>query len=285
MPHDQMIDGTRIAAKIRGELKEEIAKIDGRKPGLAFVLIGKDPGSQTYVRMKKKGCEEVGILSKILSLPESISQSDLEKEIVQLNQEEAIDGILIQQPFPKQISPLPIIRATLPRKDVDGFHPENIGRLLLGEKGGHIACTPLGIMELLKRSKIETAGKEAVIVGRSNIVGKPLAALLMQKGADATVTVAHSKTKDLELVCRRADILIAAIGRPHFITAEMVKEGATVIDVGINRTEKGLVGDVDFEGVKHKVGALTPVPGGVGPMTIAMLLSNTLAAYQCRNIS
>lgn len=278
----QLIDGKNIAQGVRSELKEKIGKMTGRKPGLAFVLIGEDPASQAYVRMKKKGCQEVGIHSETLELPENISQEELLKEVKRLNADEKIDGILIQQPFPSHISTKAIVEATDPAKDVDGFHPLNIGRLLLGEPGGFAACTPLGVVRLLEKSGISTAGKQAVIVGRSNIVGKPLAALLMQRGTDCTVTIAHSRTQNLEEVCQTADILIAAIGKPHFIKKGMVKKGAIVIDVGINRTEKGLVGDVAFDEVKEIAGAITPVPGGVGPMTIAMLLSNTYDSYRMR---
>ncbi len=278
----QLIDGKKIAQDLQQELKIQIEKIHGRKPGLAFVLIGEDPASQAYVRMKKKGCQEVGILSEILELPGNISQQDLLKEIDRLNQDDSIDGILVQQPLPKQISVTAIVEATNPEKDVDGFHPMNIGRLLLGETGGFAACTPLGVVKLLQKSGFETKGKHAVIIGRSNIVGKPLAALLIQKGVDCTVTIAHRETKNLAKVCLGGDILIAAIGKAHFIKENMVKKDAIVIDVGINRTDHGLVGDVDFEGVKEKVQAITPVPGGVGPMTIAMLLSNTYDSYKKR---
>lgn len=278
----QLIDGKKIAQAIRTELKGKIEKIQGRKPGLAFVLIGEDPASQAYVRMKKKGCLEVGIHSIPIEFPEDISQEELLKEVKRLNEDPSIDGILIQQPFPKHISTRAIVEATDPLKDVDGFHPMNIGRLLLGEEGGFAACTPLGVVKLIEKSGIETKGKHAVIVGRSNIVGKPLAALLVQRGIDCTVTIAHSCTKNLQDICKEADILIAAIGKPLFIKKEMVKDGAVVIDVGINRTDKGLVGDVDFDAVKEKAGAITPVPGGVGPMTIAMLLTNTYDSYKMR---
>lgn len=278
----QLIDGKKIAQEIRRDLKEKIEKISGRKPGLAFVLIGENPASQAYVKMKKKGCLEVGIHSETLELPANISQEALLQEIKRLNDDSTIDGILIQQPFPKDISIKAVVEKTDPSKDVDGFHPLNIGRLLLGEEGGFAACTPLGVIKLLEKSGIETAGKHAVIVGRSNIVGKPLAALLMKQGTDCTVTVAHSRTKNLKEICQTADILVAAIGKPHFIKKEMVKKGAVVIDVGINRTKEGLVGDVAFDEVKEIAGAITPVPGGVGPMTIAMLLSNTYDSFQMR---
>ncbi|MDN3508932.1 MAG: bifunctional methylenetetrahydrofolate dehydrogenase/methenyltetrahydrofolate cyclohydrolase FolD [Candidatus Neptunochlamydia sp.] len=278
----QLINGKKIAQELQQEIKAQIEKIHGRKPGLAFVLIGEDPPSQAYVRMKKKSCQEVGIHSEILELPGDISQEDILKEVDRLNQDGAIDGILIQQPLPKQISTTAIVEATDPEKDVDGFHPMNMGHLLLGEKEGFSACTPLGVVKLLQKIGFETKGKHAVIIGRSNIVGKPLAALLIQKGVDCTVTIAHRETKNLAEVCLEGDILIAAIGKAHFIKEHMVKKGAIVIDVGINRTDHGLVGDVDFERVKEKAQAITPVPGGVGPMTIAMLLSNTYDSYKKR---
>ncbi|MEM8727865.1 MAG: bifunctional 5,10-methylenetetrahydrofolate dehydrogenase/5,10-methenyltetrahydrofolate cyclohydrolase [Chlamydiota bacterium] len=276
----QLIDGKKIAQKLRQELKTRIEQIDGRKPGLAFVLIGNDSASQTYVRMKQKGCREVGIESKIIKLPSTISQEALLKEIDRLNRDRAIDGILVQQPCPKQISMAAIVEATDPEKDVDGFHPMNMGRLLLGKKGGFAPCTPLGIVKLLQKNGFETKGKRAVIIGRSAIVGKPLAALLIQKGIDCTVSIAHRETEHLAKVCLEGDILIAAIGKARFIKENMIKKGAIVIDVGINRTDNGLVGDVDFERVKKKVRAITPVPGGVGPMTITMLLSNTYGAFE-----
>lgn len=275
------MNGKTLAKELRHQLKREISKLSGRKPGLAFILIGEDPPSKTYVKMKKKGCEEVGILSTILELSETISQEDLLKKITQLNQDPTIDGILVQQPFPSHIKTGPVVEAIDPKKDVDGFHPYNLGRILLGEEGGFAPCTPLGIQLLLENDNVELSGKEVVIVGRSNIVGKPLAALLMQKGVDATITVAHSKTQNLRQVTQKGDILIAAIGQPHFITKEMVKPGAIVIDVGINRTNNGLVGDVDYENVKTIASAITPVPGGVGPMTIASLLMNTYKSYKC----
>jgi len=236
--------------------------------------------------MKKKGCLEVGIHSETLRLPEDIKQEDLLKEINRLNNDPNIDGILIQQPFPKHISTAKLVEAINPSKDVDGFHPTNLGLLLLGTNRGFAACTPLGIMKMIERSGIITDGMEAVVIGRSNIVGKPLAALLVQKGVNATVTIAHSRTKNLKEVCKRADLLIAAIGHPHFVTVDMVEPGAVVIDVGINRTDQGLVGDVDFENVKDVASAITPVPGGVGPMTIATLLTNTYESYKnaCTNI-
>ncbi|CCB88811.1 bifunctional methylenetetrahydrofolate dehydrogenase/methenyltetrahydrofolate cyclohydrolase FolD [Simkania negevensis] len=281
-----LIDGKRIAQEIREELKQEINLLKGRKPGLAFILVGEDPASEAYVRMKKKGCLETGIYSEVLELPASVSEEALLKHISVLNEDEKIDGILVQQPLPSHISESKVIQAVKPEKDVDGFHPMNIGKLLLGEEGGFAACTPLGVMQLLERSAIDPGGKHVVIVGRSNIVGKPLAALLVQKKpyANATVTIAHSRTENLTEVCRSADILVAAIGKAHFIESKMVKVGSVVIDVGINRVDKKIVGDVNFEAVKEQCSAITPVPGGVGPMTIAMLLSNTLLSYKLRCI-
>lgn len=281
-----LIDGKRIAQEIREELKQEINLLKGRKPGLAFILVGEDPASEAYVRMKKKGCLETGIYSEVLELPASVSEEALLKHISALNEDEKIDGILVQQPLPSHISESKVIQAVKPEKDVDGFHPMNIGKLLLGEEGGFAACTPLGVMQLLERSAIDPGGKHVVIVGRSNIVGKPLAALLVQKKpyANATVTIAHSRTENLTEICRSADILVAAIGKAHFIESKMVKVGAVVIDVGINRVDKKIVGDVNFEAVKEQCSAITPVPGGVGPMTIAMLLSNTLLSYKLRCI-
>lgn len=278
-----IIDGKKVAASIRQEIKEKVEKLSGRKPGLAFILVGNDPASQAYVRMKKKGCQEVGFYSETIELPEDVTEEMLLKELERLAQDEKIDGILVQQPLPKQISTQKIVMATPPEKDVDGFHPINIGKTLLGESGGFHSCTPLGIATLLERVKIPVSGKHVVILGRSNIVGKPLAALLMQKNknANATVTVAHSATKNLKELCKTADVLVAAIGRAKFVTADMVKEGAIVIDVGINRgADNKLVGDVNFESVEPVASQITPVPGGVGPMTIAMLLSNTLLSYQ-----
>ncbi|MDN3506292.1 MAG: bifunctional methylenetetrahydrofolate dehydrogenase/methenyltetrahydrofolate cyclohydrolase FolD [Simkaniaceae bacterium] len=277
-----IIDGKKIAAEIETQLKQASLKIQGRKPALAFVLVGKDPASIAYIKRKKKKCQEVGILSIDHELSDSTTEDQLLILIQKLNEDKTVDGILVQLPLPSHIHTEKILESIDPKKDVDGFHPLNVGRLLIGEKTGFFPCTPYGITILLKHAGIDTSGKHVVIVGRSNIVGKPLAALLMQKaeGANATVTVAHSQTKNLETICRSADILIAAIGKSHFVTADMVKEGATVIDVGINKLDDKLVGDVDFESVAPKCQAISPVPGGVGPMTIAMLLSNTLLAYQ-----
>lgn len=278
------IDGKQIAKKIEENLQTAIEKIKGRKPALAFVLVGSDPASMTYIKMKKKKCEEIGILSLDLELSENVTEEILLEKIAELNDDPIIDGILVQLPLPKHIHANKILESIDPSKDVDGFHPVNMGKLLLGEKGGFIPCTPYGVFILLSHANIDPAGKHVVILGRSNIVGKPLAALLMQKekGANATVTIAHSQTKNLEELCASADILIAAIGNPQFVKANMVKEGAIVIDVGINRVDGKLVGDVDFEAVAPKCSQITPVPRGVGPMTIAMLLSNTLLSYQRR---
>lgn len=281
-----IIYGKVIAAEIEKKVAAAISNIKGRKPGLAFVLVGKHPSSLTYIRRKKQKCAEVGIISFDRELPETTTEVELLRVIANLNSDQSVDGILVQLPLPFQIPSANILEAIDPSKDVDGFHPLNMGKLLLGEKTGFLPCTPYGISILLSHSKIETSGKHVVILGRSNIVGKPLAALLVQKekGANATVTIAHRATQNLEKVCQTADILIAAMGRPHFVTKSMVKKGAVVIDVGINRIEgKGLVGDVDFESVAPLCSAISPVPGGVGPMTIAMLLSNTLLSYQRRS--
>jgi methylenetetrahydrofolate dehydrogenase (NADP+)/methenyltetrahydrofolate cyclohydrolase len=282
----KLIDGRSSAQNIQDKIAREIHKISGRKPGLAFILVGNQPASRSYIRMKKKNCEKVGILSFDREFPETITEKALLAEIEALNHNPAVDGILVQLPLPPHIYPQRIMEAISPSKDVDGFHPVNVGKMLLGETDGFLPCTPNGIIHLLSDHNINPAGKHVVIVGRSNIVGKPLAAILMQKapGCNATVTVAHSLSESLPALCRSADILVAAIGKPHFIKKEMVKEGAIVIDVGINRIDSPgkplLVGDVDFANVAPICSHITPVPGGVGPMTIAMLLSNTLLSYQ-----
>ena len=286
----QLIDGKLIATRILGEVRQRVDVLSGKgtTPGLAAVLVGDDSASATYVASKAKACEKLGIYSRIIRKDASLSQTKLLSIVQELNDDPAIHGILVQSPLPKAIDELAVTLAIRPEKDVDGFHPHNVGMMLLG-RPTMLPCTPYGIIKLLEFSRIDPAGKEVVVVGRSNIVGKPVAALLMQKGrwADATVTVAHSRTKNLAEVCRRADILIAAIGRPNTILAEMVKPGAVIIDVGVNRiddksTPKGyrLVGDVDFEACREVAGWITPVPGGVGPMTIAMLLSNTVLAAE-----
>jgi len=276
----EIIDGKQIALDIRAEVAEETAVLvdKGVTPGLATVLVGDDPASAVYVRTKRKACAEAGIKAWDHDLPASTPQQQLMDLLADLNADEAVHGILVQLPLPEHIDEQAVLEAVVPEKDADGFHPTNLGRLLAGRRLVAPA-TPAGIQELLIRTNIEIAGAEVVIVGRSNIVGKPLAALLMQKGpgANATVTVCHTGTRDLTEHTRGADILVAAIGRAHAITGPMIKPGATVIDVGINRTDDGLVGDVDFEAAKEVAGFITPVPGGVGPMTIAMLLKNTVA--------
>ena len=278
-----VIDGKAVAASVRervsGEVKEA-AKQFGRPPGLATVLVGEDPASAIYVRRKREACEEVGIRSFHHEPPASISQDELLDLVGELNEADEVDGILVQLPLPEQIDAEAIMAALDPAKDVDGLTPTSAGRLARGEPGGLVPCTPRGVMELISSAGVDPAGKEAVIVGRSNLVGRPLFSLLL--GANATVTVCHSRTADLGEVCRRAEILVAAAGQPRLIGAEMIRPGATVIDVGTNRTDEGLVGDVDFEAAREVAGAITPVPGGVGPMTIAMLLANTVEAARLR---
>lgn len=282
----QLIDGIAIAQEIHNQIASAILKMSHRKPGLAFVSVGEHPSSKTYIRMKKKRCQEVGILSFDKEFPKTITEEALLKEIAHLNKDPAIDGILVQLPLPEHIHPIRVMSGIDPKKDVDGFHPINVGKLLIGEGDGFLPCTPHGIHVLLTRSQIPLLGQHVVIVGRSNIVGKPLAALLMQKAphCNATVTIAHSQSHNLKEICRSADIVIAAIGKPQFIRADSIKKGAVVIDVGINKLADGkIVGDVDFESVAPLCSHITPVPGGVGPMTIAMLLSNTLLSYQLRS--
>ena len=275
-----ILDGKALAATLRSETAQETAQFiqqTGVTPCLAAILVGNDPASQVYVRNKEIACQKAGIKSVLHKLPAETTQEELEALIDQLNADPEISGILCQLPLPKGLNETAILDRISPDKDVDAFHPENVGRILQG-RPRFLPCTPAGIMELIRRSNIETKGKNAVVLGRSDIVGKPMAALLMQKGVDATVTVCHSRTSNLADVTRAAEILIVAIGKPKFVTADMVGDGAVVIDVGINRTESGLVGDVDFDAVKDKASAITPVPGGVGPLTIAMLLQNTLTA-------
>ncbi|WP_122642707.1 bifunctional methylenetetrahydrofolate dehydrogenase/methenyltetrahydrofolate cyclohydrolase FolD [Luxibacter massiliensis] len=270
----QIIDGKLVSSQIKEELREETARLKaaGIDICLAVVQVGNDPASTVYVNNKKKACAFVGIESRAFELPESAAEIELLNLVEQLNTDPSVNGILVQLPLPPHINEDKIIRAISPDKDVDGFHPVNVGRLWIGEQG-FLSCTPAGIVQLLKRSGIEIAGKECVIIGRSNIVGKPMAALLLRE--HGTVTVAHSRTENLKEVARRADILIVAIGKKKFIQSEYIKDGAVVIDVGMHRDENGrLCGDVDFEDVKDKVSAITPVPGGVGPMTIAMLMNN-----------
>lgn len=278
-----ILDGKKIAQSIHQELKEKIHALGTRKPGLAFILIGHHAASHAYVRMKKKGCAEVGIHSESYELPEDVTEQELIELIVRCNSNPQIHGILVQQPLPTHLSTKKIIEIIDPKKDVDGFHPLNIGKALLGQEDGFLPCTPFGILTLLEKSNIPTQKQHVVIMGRSNIVGKPLAALLMQKRYDATVTVVHSQTQNIQEYCKKADILVAAIGQPKFVTQEFVKKGAVVIDVGINtllhEDKKELVGDVDFAHVAPLCSYITPVPGGVGPMTIAMLLNNTYLSY------
>ena len=274
------IDGKAIGQEIRNELKEEVASLveQGVQPGLAVILVGENPASETYVKNKEKSSKEAGMKSVLTKLPETVSEEDLLAEVEKLNEDETIDGILVQLPLPKHIDENKVIRAISPEKDVDGFHPMNVGKMLIGQET-FLPCTPYGIMQLLERSGVEIAGKHAVIIGRSNIVGKPMGQLLLQK--DATVTYCHSRTADLKKFTLQADILIVAIGMAKFITGDYVKEGAVVIDVGMNRDENDkLCGDVDYESAEKQASAITPVPGGVGPMTITMLLKNTVESAE-----
>ncbi|PYK45205.1 MAG: bifunctional methylenetetrahydrofolate dehydrogenase/methenyltetrahydrofolate cyclohydrolase FolD [Verrucomicrobia bacterium] len=288
----KLIDGRAIAERVYAELRDEIASLKSRgaTPGLAVVLVGDDPASRAYVRAKDKMCRELGLHSVKLELPATTTQEELLARVNALNRDEKIDGILVQSPPPPQIDEAAIVRALDPRKDVDGFHPLNVAKLTLDDDSGFVPCTPLGCLRLLRETGTVLSAANVVVLGRSMIVGKPMALLLMRKGIDATVTVIHSRTRNIPEICRRADVIVAAIGRPHFVRTEFVREGATVIDVGINRMEDAgnergykLVGDVDFDGVSKVAGAITPVPGGVGPMTIAMLMSNTIKA--CRQNS
>lgn len=277
-----LLDGKALAQEIQGELRDEITEFiqnNATAPCLAAVLVGENPASEVYIRNKRKACERVGIDSQLHRLPADVEMDDLLRLIARLNKDNEVHGILVQLPLPKQIDETRILLAIHPHKDVDAFHPENVGRLLQGTPRFR-PCTPHGVQQLLIRSGIQIAGKHAVIVGRSDIVGKPMAAMLMQRGegGDATVTVCHSRTPNLGEITKLADILIVAIGKAKFITADMVKPGAVVIDVGMNRTDEGLCGDVDFDAVQEVAGHITPVPGGVGPLTVTMLLHNTLAA-------
>ena len=287
----RLLDGVAMGRAIRQEVAQDVARLAqaGVTPGLAVVLVGEDPASQVYVRSKGKACEEAGMHSVTIRLPATTSQSELLATIDKLNADPAIHGMLVQLPLPKAMNSEQVLRRIDPRKDVDGFHPENVGKLVTGDPTAFRPATPYGVQQMLIRSGVETKGAHAVIIGRSNIVGKPMANLLIQQGpgGDATVTVCHSRTRDLPAIARQADILIAAIGKAEFVTADMVRPGAVVIDVGINRVddatkEKGyrLCGDVAFEPVAQVASAITPVPGGVGPMTIAMLLKNTLQAAE-----
>ncbi|MCW1917089.1 bifunctional methylenetetrahydrofolate dehydrogenase/methenyltetrahydrofolate cyclohydrolase FolD [Luteolibacter sp. GHJ8] len=282
-----VIDGKAVAASVLEECRAEVQELKskGITPGLAVVLVGDDPASHVYVGSKVRTCGDLGLYSRKIELPATTTQEELLAVVRELNADPAIHGILVQSPPPKHIDEEAVVRALDPRKDVDGFHPENVAKLALEDPTGFVPCTPAGCMRLLAASGVKTAGAEAVVIGRSMIVGKPMALLLMAKGSDATVTIAHSRSKDLPAICRRADIIVAAVGRPEMVKADWVKDGAVVIDVGINRiddpsTKKGyrLVGDVAYDEVAPKCSAITPVPGGVGPMTIALLMKNTLQA-------
>jgi len=278
----KIIDGKAIAASIRQKMVDEVAQLkkEGIVPGLAVVIVGDDPASKVYVGQKEKGCAQIGIYSEKHTLPADASEEELLALVSKLNMDDKINGILVQLPLPKQIDEKKVLYAINPAKDVDGFHPENIGKLVIGEDV-FLPCTPHGIMVLLEHTGIDLKGKEAVVVGRSNIVGKPISLMLLSKSA--TVTICHSKTKDLNFHTKRADVLVAAVGKPEMIKGDMVKDGVVVIDVGVNRLESGkLVGDVEFESVSKKASAITPVPGGVGPMTITMLLKNTIKAARMR---
>jgi len=281
----RIIDGKLISAAERAAVAadaEEFTKRTGVVPHLAAVLVGDDPASQVYVRNKERACESSGLKSTLHRLPVTTTQEELMTLVQQLNQDADVHGILVQLPLPGHLDEVPVLDAIRPEKDVDGFHPENVGLMLQG-RPRFLPCTPHGVMKMLEHEKVETAGAHAVIIGRSDIVGKPMGALLIQRGADATVTTCHSRTHDIASIASQADILIAAVGIPRFVTSDMVKPGAVVIDVGINRIDDGLVGDVDFEPALEVASAITPVPRGVGPMTIAMLLRNTLVAAQQQN--
>jgi methylenetetrahydrofolate dehydrogenase (NADP+)/methenyltetrahydrofolate cyclohydrolase len=285
----ELLDGKKAAAELRGEIAAEVAQLAAagrRVPQLVAIIVGNDGASQTYVAAKEKACRECGFASQVLRLEETATEQELLAQIARLNADETVDGFIVQLPLPKHINEQKVIEAIDPRKDVDGFHPINVGRMTIGLPS-YVSATPAGIVELLKRYKVETSGRHAVVVGRSNIVGRPMMNLLSQKGVDCTVTVCHSRTKNVKEVCRTADIIIAALGQPEFLTADMVKDGAVVVDVGITRvpaadTQSGfrLKGDVKYDDVAPKCRYITPVPGGVGPMTIISLMKNTLRAYK-----
>ncbi len=278
----KLIDGKIISAFVKDRVKAEVEalKKEGITTGLAVIIVGEDPASKVYVANKKKACEALGIISEEYDLSENTTQEELLALIDELNKKPSINGILCQLPLPRHLDEQAVINAIAPEKDVDAFHPQNVGKIMQGDYD-FVPCTPAGIMEMLAYENIEIEGKTCVVIGRSNIVGKPMGMLLLHK--NGTVTICHSRTKDLKEVCLKADILVAAVGRPNFVTADMVKDGAVVIDVGINRVDGKLVGDVDFQNVKDKCEAITPVPGGVGPMTIAMLMQNTLTAAEKQN--
>lgn len=290
----QLIDGNAIAASIIEELTTEVSALPGKKPVIAVIRVGEDPASVSYVRKKQKTAERIGIGSRLHVLPEDISKEGLFAQIDALNADSDVSGILVQAPLPKHINETETFNRVNPAKDVDGFNTLNIGKLCQEDPSGFVACTPAGIVQLIQRSGIETNGKHVVVLGRSQIVGKPAALLMIQKACpgNATVTICHSRTTDLPSITRQADVLIAAIGRPNFVTEDMVKDGVNVIDVGINRVEDSnkksgyrLVGDVDFDAVATKAAHITPVPGGVGPMTVAMLMHNTLLAFKASQTS
>ncbi|HRE83011.1 MAG TPA: bifunctional methylenetetrahydrofolate dehydrogenase/methenyltetrahydrofolate cyclohydrolase FolD [Opitutaceae bacterium] len=285
----ELIDGNQVATTLIAELKAEVAQATGRKPCLALIRVGEDPASVSYVRKKEKTAEEIGIISRVILPPVTITQAELLALVDELNADPTVDGILVQSPLPKQIDELAVFRRVSPEKDVDGFHTINLGKVAQEDESGFVSCTPAGIMELLKRSQVDLKGKHVVVLGRSLIVGKPAALLALQKkaGANATVTICHSGTRDLPALTRQADVLIAAIGRPEFVTADMVKPGVVIIDVGVNRvpdstkkTGYRLTGDVHFPTVSPLASKITPVPGGVGPMTVAMLMKNTVKAFR-----
>ncbi|MBQ8649075.1 MAG: bifunctional methylenetetrahydrofolate dehydrogenase/methenyltetrahydrofolate cyclohydrolase FolD [Clostridia bacterium] len=278
----RIIDGKAISAAVKEAVKTEVAQLKekGITTGLAVIIVGEDPASKVYVSNKKKACEALGMISREYALPENTTEDELISLIEKLNSDKEINGILCQLPLPKHINEKKVIDSIIPEKDVDAFHPQNVGKIMIGDYD-FVPCTPAGIMEMLKYENIDVSGKRCVVIGRSNIVGKPMAMLLLHK--NGTVTVCHSKTENLKEICREADILVAAVGRANFVTADMVKEGAVVIDVGMNRVDGKLCGDVDFDSVKDKTSAITPVPGGVGPMTIAMLMKNTLTAAKKQN--
>lgn len=281
----KLIDGKIISADVKERVRQSVAELNekGVTVGLAVIIVGEDPASKVYVANKKKACEALGIISEEYSLPENTTEEELLALINELNAKKSINGILCQLPLPRHLDEKIIINSILPEKDVDAFHPHNVGRIMIGDYD-FVPCTPAGIMEMLAYENIEVEGKNCVVIGRSNIVGKPMNMLLLHK--NGTVTICHSKTRNLKEICLGADILVAAVGKPNFVTADMVKEGAVVIDVGINRVDGKLCGDVDFQNVKDKASAITPVPGGVGPMTIAMLMQNTLtAAIRQNNIN
>ena len=276
----KIIDGKKVSAAVRAQVRDEVTEL-GKQPGLAVVIVGNDPASRTYVNNKKKACADTGIYSEEYALPETTTQEELLALVDQLNHKKEINGILVQSPLPAGLDEEAVVEAIAPEKDVDAFHPDNVGRIMIGNYH-FLPCTPAGVIELLQSEQIDIAGKNCVVIGRSNIVGKPMAMLLLHH--NGTVTICHSRTKDLKAVCRQADILVSAVGKASFVTADMVKPGAAVIDVGMNRNGEGkLCGDVDYAAVEKLAGYITPVPGGVGPMTIAMLMRNTLTAAKLQN--